>query len=125
MKQLFIIRGAPGSGKTTFAHKITPWVCEADDYFTNRGTGEYKFNKDKIKEAHTYCQFSVNTLMSLGHTPIAVSNTSIRRWETKAYKLLAEKYGYEVTEIKMLGKFDSEHNVPFETIERMKREWED
>ncbi len=42
MKNLILLRGLPGSGKSTFAK--TMWselvVCEADDYFVDKETGE-------------------------------------------------------------------------------------
>lgn len=33
MNSLYLIRGLPGCGKTTLAHKLTSYVCEADDFF--------------------------------------------------------------------------------------------
>lgn len=53
-KHLILVRGLPGSGKSTFAHAI--WnnyaICEADQYFINKETGEYVFDGSKIKDAH-------------------------------------------------------------------------
>ena len=58
---LFIVRGVPGSGKSTFAKHI--WneyaICEADKYFVDRETGEYKFDATKLKEAHEWCRNQV------------------------------------------------------------------
>lgn len=53
--QLILIRGLPGSGKTTMAKTLYPdhVLCEADQFFeTDKG---YIFDGSKIKEAHAYC----------------------------------------------------------------------
>ena len=51
MQQLILIRGLPGSGKSTLAKQLTMnrshnFVShfEADMYFIDSGTGEYKYN---------------------------------------------------------------------------------
>ena len=65
MKTLYIIRGIAGSGKTTFANTIVDSiaVCEADQYFVDKETGEYKFNPDEIKIAHQWCKDEVENRM--------------------------------------------------------------
>jgi uridine kinase len=62
---MFIMRGLPGSGKSTLSKKIadtfsneyqqTP-VCAGDDFFIDKASGEYKFNADLLSEAHTSAQ---------------------------------------------------------------------
>jgi len=105
MKSLFIIRGIVGSGKSTFANIIVDnvAVCEADQYFIDKETGEYKFNPDKIKIAHQWCKDEVENRMKqnqdtygLDYSEIAVSNTFTQEWEMEPYFKLAEKYGYRV-----------------------------
>lgn len=123
MKVLYLIRGLPGSGKTTLAHKLTEWVCEADDYYMVEG--EYIWSKDKLKEAHAMCQYNCKLAMRAGIETVAVSNTGVKKWESKAYKLLAEEWGYTVIEIVCKGNFNNIHGVPFEKIEQMRKDWED
>ena len=96
-KVLYIIRGASGSGKSTLANKITPCAFAADDYFCKNG--KYKFNPEKLKEAHEWCKEQVQWYMMLGAEEIAVHNTFTRRWEVEPYLQLAEKYVYKVVEI--------------------------
>ena len=63
MKNLYIVRGLPGSGKSTFAKSIAkPYqVFEADQYFMKNG--KYKFDPTKLKEAHNDCKNRVTRRM--------------------------------------------------------------
>lgn len=124
MKKLIIIRGLPGSGKTTFAHSLTTAVFEADDFFT-QPDGSYQFDRDKLKEAHQQCQMRVFRAMQSEVPIIAVSNTAVKRWEMKVYKAMAVAFEYEVTEITMSQSLRPNiHGVPEEVIQRMKLTWE-
>ena len=56
MKQLYLLRGLPASGKTFVANSLSENnlypVISADDYF--EVDGEYIFDKSKLKSAHEY-----------------------------------------------------------------------
>lgn len=123
-KTIYIIRGLPGSGKTTLAHKISDVVVEADDYFTDE-SGIYRFNPKELDKAHDYCRDAVENMMACGKPLIAVANTFIKRWEMGPYFTLAEQYSYSVHEIVCRGQFKSVHNVPGYVINRMANRWED
>jgi len=123
MKKLIIIRGLPGSGKSTFAKQIADMVCEADDYFLKDGI--YQFDREHLKEAHQQCQLRVTQAMQAGVEVIAVSNTAVRRWEMEIYKGLAVAFGYQTFEVTMSGPlYPNLHGVPEEVITRMKLTWE-
>ena len=57
---------------------------------------------------------------------IVVSNTFTQEWEMKAYMDLAAKYGYQVVSLIVENRHgnSSIHNVPDETIEKMKSRFE-
>ena len=127
MNELFIIRGLPGSGKSTFARKLAQRipdakVREADDYFTD-SAGVYNFDHNKIREAHKLCQERVMNDLSRGITCI-VSNTFVKHWEMEYYKDLARKFNIPYTVIHVQGDFDNVHNVPADVVERMRKNWE-
>jgi predicted kinase len=134
-KTLYIVRGLPGSGKSTFAKKLVGanfLVCEADKYFINKETGEYNFDVTKLKDAHKYCYDLVETYMKDSlvnnqfYREIAVSNTFTQEWEMKPYFELAEKYGYTVfvtiVENRHGGK--NVHGVPDDKLEVMRNRFE-
>jgi predicted kinase len=134
-KILYIVRGLPGSGKSTFAKSIVGddfLVCEADKYFVDESTGEYKFDSTKLKEAHKYCQdlvekFMVDSMVYGQRYPqIAVSNTFTQEWEMETYFELAKKYGYTVFCLVIENRHGGQnvHGVPAEKITQMKKKFQ-
>lgn len=128
-KVLYIVRGIPGSGKSTFAKSLGGTHFEADMFFMK--DGEYKFDITKIKDAHKWCQDSVNTAMILNNTAglnktIIVSNTFTQEWEMKPYFEMAELHGYKVFSIIVENRHGgvNEHNVPEEVLTNMKNRFE-
>lgn len=128
---LYLIRGLPGSGKSYLAetmkcclqHGNSCGHYEADMYFTYNKHNEYIFELSKLKDAHAWC-------FDLAHKCIAtkndciVSNTFTTRKELQPYLDMAKEYGANVQLITCQGNFGSIHNVPEETIARMKARWE-
>jgi predicted kinase len=133
-KVLYIVRGLPGSGKSTFAKKLVGddfLVCEADKYFTD-ADGNYNFDVTKIKDAHKWCQDRVETYMKDSmvndqfYREFAVSNTFTQEWEMKPYYVLAEKYGYKVFCVVVENRHGgmNVHDVPEDKLEIMKNRFE-
>lgn len=122
MKNLILVRGLPGSGKSTFAHLISDTVFEADQYFMKDGI--YCFDKELLPKAHAWCQAQVTIAMIAGKPLIVVSNTMCRKWEMIAYVNLSKVYGYMLTEVTMTQPVrENVHGVPDDVIERMKATW--
>jgi predicted kinase len=133
-KILYIIRGCPGSGKSTFAQKLVGndfLVCEADKYFIDND-GNYNFDFTKIKDAHKWCQDTVETYMKDSlindqfYREIAVSNTFTQEWEMKPYFELAKEYGYKVFTVVVENRHGGKniHGVPEDKLEIMKNRFE-
>ena len=130
MKILYIVRGIPSSGKSTFAKSLNCTHFETDMYFVD-SDGNYKFVPEKIKEAHKWCQDSVNTAMILNHTTgenevIVVSNTFTQEWEMTPYFEMAEQYGYTVFSIIVENRHGgkNQHGVPTDKLEQMRKRFE-
>jgi predicted kinase len=124
MKELFLLRGLPGSGKSTLAKSLGGEHFEADMYFVR--DGEYKFDANKLSNAHKWCKVSVEECMNLGYNRVIVSNTFTQEWEMKPYYELAEKYGYKVFSLVVENRHGgiNEHNVPEETLSKMENRFQ-
>jgi predicted kinase len=125
MKTLYIVRGLPGSGKSTFAQTLECPVFEADMFFVN-SQGVYNFDFTRIKDAHAWCQEMVEDHMFNQHEKIAVSNTFTQEWEMEPYYALAKQWNYKVFSIIVENRHGgvNEHNCPEETIQKMKDRFE-
>jgi hypothetical protein len=126
MKQLMLIRGLPGSGKSTVAKLFDKALhFEADMYFLD-ADGNYQFDPSKIKNAHNWCRHSVMDAMREEHPIVVVSNTFTQEWEMEVYYLLAEELGYRVTSMIVENRHDGKniHGCPDDKIEQMKTRFE-
>lgn len=131
--KVFIMRGLPGSGKSTWAkHRViesgnaTAFVS-ADSYHleTVDGKSVYNFKKENAKKAHDSCiREFLELLNSDLLEEIIVDNTNTTVWEIAPYYRLAEAYGCEVEIVQFRCSAETAfkrtiHNVPAETIARM------
>jgi predicted kinase len=120
-KTIYIVRGCPNAGKSTFAKTLGGIHIEADQYFVD-ADGNYNFDGSKIKNAHAWCLDKVKTNMTVGRDKIVVSNTFTQEWEFQPYLELAKEYGYKTFTIIVENRHGNtnEHNVPEDKIEQMK-----
>lgn len=147
---LFVVRGLPGSGKSTVAglyqHYTKVWgICqpvrEADNYeglYTYHEDGRVDFHGGRridgvpmISLAHAECQRLVEEDMS--RSPIVVvANTFTQGWEFAPYVAMAERHGFRIVVIDVFdgGMTDEQlaarnkHGVPVDAIAGMRRRWE-
>lgn len=131
-KVLTIVRGIPGSGKTTIAEALCDSIdavgpFEADNYFMKEENGDlvYRFNPEELPKAHYSCKRGVADAMLAGYKTIVVSNTFTKKWEMEPYVRLAKSSGYSVQIITVQGQFQNTHGVPEEKVKQMKDRFED
>ena len=127
MKNLYLLRGIPGAGKSTLAKQLGDSHFETDTFFMVEG--EYKFDPTKLRKAHEWCQSQIELAMinnhvtaGLDNSDIVVSNTFTQAWEMDAYYELAKQYGYRVFSIIVENRHGgvNQHNVPEDKLQIMK-----
>ena len=130
--ELILLRGLPGSGKTTLAKIILqlrstdePEVLSADDFFEDK-EGDYNFDATKLKEAHNYCQFRCSERMRQQKARIVVANTFTQEWEMDEYFKMAERYNYRIHTVIVENRHGNEnvHGVPENKLQQMKNRFE-
>lgn len=124
---LIIIRGIPGTGKSTYAKKIKSTIpesviFEADQYLIGMD-GIYRFNPRKLHRAHKWCMWRTEEALRLGLTAI-VANTFVKKKDMKPYFEMCKKYGLEFLVIPLFKEYRSIHNVPEKSIDRMRRQFQ-
>ena len=136
MKKVIIMRGIPGSGKSTYVkeHFSEALVCSADNYFEelaalNNTSYLEEFNRALVPMAHAFCRDSFNHATEVMDEPlVVVDNTNIRNWEYQFdYAESALRRGYEVHIVEIPFSRDmaeeyhrrNKHGVPLEVIKGM------
>lgn len=119
---LHIIRGLPGSGKTTFAKKLNVFHVENDMFLIK--DGNYSFNFETIEKSRDWVLHMVSNAMETARVDIAVSNCFYKLSLIYPFLAIAEVHGYSVKIHECTGNFGSIHNTPKEVYDKMKKEWE-
>jgi predicted kinase len=129
MSKLYIVRGLPGSGKTTWALKqMKPSqsvVLEADDFHVTpagEGRGEYNWIAKHMEYAHMWCLS--NAAYRLRHgLNVYVANTFTQWFEIERYLKMAKAIKCDVEIIECLGNFENVHSVPEKTLDKMRQRY--
>ncbi|EEY59106.1 uncharacterized protein PITG_11565 [Phytophthora infestans T30-4] len=147
-----ILRGIPGSGKSTLGREMEAicrhrgaafTACSADIFFeTPRG---YVFDVRKLGAAHSKCKGEFTRAVQGGiprdhdgyryrQHVVLVDNTSTQRWEYEPYEDIARSYGSRVHIVEMkcvdalmafrMGQRNS-HGVPPDKVVSMFMRWEE
>lgn len=118
--ELVLIRGLPGSGKSTMA-KVLSQVgyehFEADMFFEQ--DGRYQFDSTRIKEAHAWCRRHTQAALARG-ARVVVANTFTRLNEMEPYFSMTSN----IRVIEAVGRWQNVHGVPEEKLLAMAARWE-
>lgn len=128
-KDLILLRGVQGSGKTSLAKLIEGLALgasptaealafAADDYFYQED-GSYKFDPDQLHRAHKLCLNKTIAAMAAGESVVIVHNTFSRASELTPYMKAAEEHGYRTFSIIVENRHGGVdvHSVPQEVRE--------
>jgi predicted kinase len=118
---LILIRGLPGSGKSTHAKLFNCFHVEADMYHYH--DGKYCYENIYQKQAHKWCLDTTEFAMKQG-LDVCVSNTFTQRWEIQPYIDIAKSLRYEIIIIRKTSKYNNIHDVPEDAMKRMEERFE-
>jgi predicted kinase len=124
-QEIFLIRGLPGTGKTTLAQAVVKNNefydhHEADHYFETKDG--FVFDKALLRNAHQECQRKTAESLDNGQH-VVVSNTFSRLWEMSWYYHEARKRGISIRVFTIANGPKSEHTDQA-LYDAMKARWE-
>lgn len=155
MRKLILMRGLPGSGKSSLAQLLASShilagnksvaICSTDDY--HMIDGKYVFNADMLGQFHELNHKEAEGYMKIGIELIIIDNTNIKLRDMRPYRNSAKQLGYTAEEV-IVGKEEllsdlenadphkfvnyidmcakrNTHGVPREAIEKMARRFQE
>lgn len=118
---LWIVRGLPGSGKSTYAKSLNIFHVEADMYYMRDSCFDWK--AADLNKAHEFSQYTVAYALRRG-MDVVVANTFTTKKEVEPYLRMAEDFGAKVNIITCTGTYGSIHDVPVDVMIKMKNRWQ-
>ena len=125
MLSLFLLRGLPGSGKSSLANELSEDgkypVFSVDDYFTDIITKNYHFEFDKNYLAYQQCVQNTKNSMHANCTKIFIHNTFTLEWELEPYFKLAAEFNYKVFVVTVENRHGNKniHTIDDEQLQKM------
>lgn len=123
-QSLVLLRGLPGSGKSSLAHILSeqgkyPVFC-IDDYFMDEN-GVYVFDYTQNHLAYKQCETLTEEALKNGLEKVFVANTFTLEWEIIPYFKMAAQYDYHVYVVTVEKHHENTniHGVSQEQIEKM------
>lgn len=122
--KLVIIRGLPGSGKSTFAKKMFPCSLHLETDMFHIHNGIYEFNREKRTQSEMWLfdivRFSLENGMDVILSCVFGHTNKIRKFAD-----LCERLGVGFMVYRMMNDYGNIHNVPEEVLNDMKNTFQD
>jgi len=126
--KLTIVRGIPGSGKSTFAKKYAAAnghikVIEPDDFWTDRKR-KYEYHAELREVYEMYGKAAVTHELIIEKRPCVIADVFATRKDLQFFKDLCEMYEIPLEVFRMTGEFQNVHNVNEDDLKEMKISFE-
>lgn len=123
---LYLVRGLPGSGKSTFCfHHFKGVLHLENDMFhmipcrNDNKCCEYDFQNDfRVERALDCFKFTMKFLKM--DYPVVVSNVFATKESIDRYVNAAKEIGHKTIVFRMTSQFQNQHNVPEDVLKWMK-----
>lgn len=124
MATLYLVRGIPGAGKSTFAKHMFPGIFHLENDMWHMRDGEYKWHGDNMKKAMSWCYNMVRIALEEG-MDVVVSNTLTKKRFIAAYEALARENDASFKVYRCIGNFKNEHGLDAEMVSNFANSMED
>lgn len=124
MAILRLMRGVPGSSKSTSAKRMFPGTLLLENDMFLISNDQYKWSKERVKVGIDLC--TKMTEMALeNNSDVVVANTFTKRRFIAAYEKLAMKYGAKFEVYRCTGNYQNVHGLNDEMVTSFKNAMED
>lgn len=123
-QKLVIIRGVPGSGKSTRAKEFVKlgYAHYENDQFLMLN-GVYHWTPERLKAAISACTNAARNALQEGQS-VVVSNCFITHKSYSEFVKMAETMGASAEVINCYGEYQNEHNAPDNILQQMRRSFQ-
>ena len=122
--RLILVRGIPGSGKSTFAQKMFPGTLLLENDMFHIHNGNYEWDSKKMPEAISWCTKMARTALERG-MDVIVANTFTKKRFVQAYQKMAEECGADFQVYRCTGHFQNQHGLSGSMVAGFEKAMED
>ncbi len=122
--RLILVRGIPGSGKSTFAQRAFPGTLLLENDMFHIHQGRYEWDGKKMPEAISWCMHTAEAALKHG-MDVVVCNTFTKRRFVEVYQSIAQECGAGFIVYRCTGHFQNQHRLSASMVANFERAMED